>query len=67
MDHMRISGTDPSVISCEKRIFKILKSYVPKVPKQAEAKRDCVINFKDDFTVILEKSKIGIFPKILGR
>ena len=45
MDHMRISGTKPSsVILSQTMKFKKLKNDDPKVPKQAEAKRDCVIN-----------------------
>ena len=45
MDHMRISGTEPSsVILSKKRNFQKLKRDVPNVQKQAEAKRDCVIN-----------------------
>ena len=40
MDHMRISGTEPSsVILSQTMKFKKLKSDDPKVPKQAEAKR----------------------------
>ena len=42
---MRISGTEPSsVILSQTMKFKKLKSNDPKVPKQAEAKRDGVIN-----------------------
>ena len=42
---MRISGTEPSsVILSQTMKFKKLKSDDPKVPKQAEAKRDGVIN-----------------------
>ena len=45
MDHMRISGTEPSsVILSQSMKFKKLKSDDPKVPKQAKAKRDGVIN-----------------------
>ena len=47
MDHMRISGTEPSsVILSQTMKFKKLKSYDPKIPiaKQAKAKRDGVIN-----------------------
>ena len=44
MDHMRISGTEPSsVILSQTMKFKKFKSNDPKVPKQAEAKRDGVI------------------------
>ena len=47
MDHMRISGTEPSSVilsqTCSKNIQK-LKSDDLKGPKQAEAKRDGVIN-----------------------
>ena len=42
---MRISGTEPSsVILSRKSIFKQLKRDISNVPKQAEAKRDGVIN-----------------------
>ena len=42
---MRISGTEPlSVILSPTMKFKKLKSDDRKVPKQAEAKRDAVIN-----------------------
>ena len=45
MDHMRISGNEPSsVILGQKKWLKRLKNNVPKVPKQAKAKRDGVIN-----------------------
>ena len=45
MDHMRISGTEPSsLILSQTMKFKKLKSDDPKVPKPAEAKRDGVIN-----------------------
>ena len=45
MDHMHISGTEPSsVILSQTMQFKKLKSDGLKVPKQAEAKRDGVIN-----------------------
>ena len=42
---MRISGNEPSsVILSQTKWFQKLKNYCPKVPKQAEAKRDGVIN-----------------------
>ena len=42
---MRISGTEPSsVILSQKKEFQKLRRDVPKVPKQAEANRDGVIN-----------------------
>ena len=45
MNHMHISGTEPSsVILRQTKWFKKLKSDVPKLPKQAKAKRDGVIN-----------------------
>ena len=45
MDHMRISGTEPSsVILSQTCCIKKLKSNDQKVPKQAEAKWDGVIN-----------------------
>ena len=44
MDHMRISGTEPSsVILSQTCCIKKLKSNDQKVPKQAEAKWDGVI------------------------
>ena len=48
MDHMRISGTEPSsVILSPKRYFQKLKRNIPNVPKQAEAKKDGVINLQN--------------------
>ena len=44
MDHMRISGTEPSSVILSQICSKKLKSNDQKVPKQAEAKRDGVIN-----------------------
>ena len=45
MDQMRISGTEPSsVILLPNKVVQKLKSDAPKVPIQAKAKRDCVIN-----------------------
>ena len=45
MDHMRMSGTEPSSVILDQTMkFKKLKSDDPKVPKQAKAKRDGVIN-----------------------
>ena len=45
MDHMRISGTEPSsVILSQTKYFQKLKTYARKVPKQAEANRDGVKN-----------------------
>ena len=45
MDHMCISGTEPSsVILSQTMKFKMLKSDAPKVTKQAKAKRDGVIS-----------------------
>ena len=45
MDHMRISGTEPSsVILSQTKLFKRVDKGCPKIPKQAEAKRDGVIN-----------------------
>ena len=45
MDHMRISGTEPSsVILSQTKYFKKLKVMHRKVPNQAKAKRDGVIN-----------------------
>ena len=45
MDHMRISGTEPSsVILSQTKYFKKMKSDASKVPKQAQAIRDGVIN-----------------------
>ena len=45
MDHMRISGTEPSsVILSQTCRYQKLNSNDQNVPKQAEAKRDGVIN-----------------------
>ena len=45
MDNMRISGTEPSsVILSQTKTFKKLKSDAQKVPKEAKAIRDGVIN-----------------------
>ena len=45
MDHMRISGTEPSsVILRQTKLFKKMKIDVEKVSKQAKAKRDGEIN-----------------------
>ena len=44
MDHMRISGTEPSSVIFSQICIKSSKSKYQKVPKQAEAKRDSVIN-----------------------
>ena len=45
MDLMRISDNEPSSeILSQTMLFKKLKSDYPKMPKQAEAKRDGVIN-----------------------
>ena len=45
MDHMRISGTEPSsVILSQTKVVQKLKSDVPKVQNQAKAKWDGVIN-----------------------
>ena len=45
MDHMRISGIEPSsVILSQRKKLKRLKNNVPKVPKEAKTKRDGVIN-----------------------
>ena len=43
MDHMRISGTDPSLVILSQMCIKKKISNDQKVPKQAEAKRDGVI------------------------
>ena len=42
MDHMRISGTEPSSVILSQTCS--IKSNDQKVPKQARAKRDGVIN-----------------------
>ena len=45
MDHMRISVTEPSsVILSQTKYFQKYEIDAPKEPKQAEAKRDDVIN-----------------------
>ena len=44
MDHMRISGIEPSsVILSQRKWLQKLKNTTPKVPKEAKAKRDGVI------------------------
>ena len=44
MDHVRISGPEPSsVILSQTKKFKKLKRDVTKVPKEAEAKRDAML------------------------
>ena len=48
MDHMRISGTEPSsVILSQKKQFSKVEKKSPNVPKQVESKRDGVINPKN--------------------
>ena len=45
MDHLRISGTEPSsVILSQKKVVSTVENVCPKVPKQGKAKRDGVIN-----------------------
>ena len=45
MDHMCISGNEASsVILPPNKVVSKVENVDPKVPKQAEAKRDCVIN-----------------------
>ena len=45
MDHMRISGTEPSsVILSQRKWFKKDENICRKVPTQGKAKRDGVIN-----------------------
>ena len=45
MDHMRISGTEPSsVILSQTKQFKKLQSDAKRMPKQAKAIRNGVIN-----------------------
>ena len=47
MDHMRISGTEPSsMILSQTKYFKNLKNDAQKLPKQAKAKRNGVITHK---------------------
>ena len=48
MDHMRISGTEPSsvILSATKYLEK-MKSDAPKVPNQAKAKSDDVMNIQN--------------------
>ena len=43
MDHMHISGNEPSSVILGKKSLKV-KNSGPKVPKQAKVKRDSVIN-----------------------
>ena len=48
MDHMRISGNEPSsVILLQNKVVQKMNSDAPKVPNQAKAKRDGVINPKN--------------------
>ena len=48
MDHMRISGTEPSsVILLPNKVVQKWKSDAPKVPYQAKTKRDGVLNPKN--------------------
>ena len=67
---MRISGSEPSsVILSQTMKFKKLKSDDPKVPKQAEAKRDGVINpqnynfkqFKETATPMAHFDSDGVY------
>ena len=44
MDHMRISGIEPSSVILSQSCSIKIESKDQKVPKQAEAKRDGVIN-----------------------
>ena len=45
MENMRISGIEPSsVILGQRKLLKKLENNAPKVPKEASAKRDGVIN-----------------------
>ena len=44
MDHMRISGNEPSSVILDQTSSLKVENEGPKVPKQAEAKRDGVIN-----------------------
>ena len=59
---MRISGTEPSSVILSQTIkFKKLKSDDPKVPKQAKAKRDGVINPQNyNFNQFNTENKIRI-------
>ena len=61
MDHMRISGTEPSsLILSQTEEFQRLKIDAPKVPKQAEAKRDGVINPQNyNFSQFLTRKIFG--------
>ena len=48
MDHMHISGNEPSsVILLPNKVVQKMKSDAAKVPNQAKAKRDGVINPKN--------------------
>ena len=45
MDHMPISGNEPSSVSLtQTKVFQKLKMMMPNVPKQGKAKRDGVID-----------------------
>ena len=48
MDHMRISGTEPSSVIFRQTVVKALKNDVQKVSKNAKAKRDGVINSQNN-------------------
>ena len=48
MDHMRISGNEPSsVILLPNKVVQKLKSDAPKVPNQAKAKKDQITSFQN--------------------
>ena len=66
---MRISGTEPSsVILSQTMKFKKLKSDDPKVPKQAEAKRDEAKAEAKKHTIhFIDMSMQIICPKAGGR
>ena len=65
---MRISGTEPSsVILSQTMKFKKLNSDGPKVPKQAEAKRDVthVIMISDDLSHFSNMYNLSILKYLL--
>ena len=63
MDHLRISGTKPSSVTLSHTKFQNFESDVPKVPKQAEAKREGVIN-PQNYNLLNVSSGVGTFVPI---
>ena len=56
IDHMRISGNEPYSVILSQKVAQKLKSDAKKVPNQAKAKRDGVINPQNyNFSSILTR------------